>query len=69
MQRHRPFSDFRSAIKENGMPGSLTRVSRFARIAILVTLFGLLVSGCGINTIPTYEEQAKAKWSDVQNQY
>jgi len=29
----------------------------------------MLVSGCGINTIPTYEEQAKAKWSDVQNQY
>ena len=25
--------------------------------------------GCGINVIPTLEEQAKAKWSDVQNQY
>jgi hypothetical protein len=25
--------------------------------------------GRGINTIPTYEEQTKAKWSDVQNQY
>ncbi|MDF2119190.1 LemA family protein [Roseiarcaceae bacterium H3SJ34-1] len=51
------------------MPGSLTSVARFARVAILVSLFGLFVSGCGINTIPTYEEQAKAKWSDVQNQY
>ena len=29
----------------------------------------LLVSGCGVNNIPTFEEQAKAKWSDVQNQY
>jgi LemA protein len=27
------------------------------------------VSGCGVNNIPTYEESAKAKWSDVQNQY
>jgi LemA protein len=29
----------------------------------------LLLSGCGINNIPTYDENAKAKWSDVQNQY
>ena len=29
----------------------------------------LLLSGCGYNNIPTYEEQAKAKWSDVLNQY
>ena len=42
---------------------------RFARIAILVPLLGLLVAGCGVNNIPTYEEQAKAKWSDVLNQY
>ena len=27
------------------------------------------LSGCGYNTIPTLEEQAKAKWADVQNQY
>ena len=32
-------------------------------------LLGLLVSGCGINTIPSLEESAKAKWSDVLNQY
>ena len=35
---------------------------------MLVTL-GLMLSGCGVNNIPTYEEQAKAKWSDVHNQY
>ena len=29
----------------------------------------LAVAGCGINTIPTLEEQAKAAWSEVQNQY
>src|SRR6202140_4200491 len=41
----------------------------FARIVILVPLLGLLLSGCGVNNIPTDEEQAKAKWSEVQNQY
>ena len=45
------------------------RGSRAARIVILVPLLALLVSGCGVNSIPTAEEQAKAKWSDVQNQY
>ena len=30
---------------------------------------GLALSACGYNTIPTLEEQAKARWSDVQNQY
>ena len=29
----------------------------------------MLLSACGYNTIPTLEEQAKAKWSDVQNNY
>src|ERR1039457_1850771 len=32
-------------------------------------LLGLTVAGCGYNNIPTYEEQAKAKWADVQNNY
>ena len=38
-------------------------------VPTLAVLLGLLVSGCGINNIPTYEEQAKAKWSEVENQY
>jgi LemA protein len=46
-----------------------TNFARLARIPVLVTLVGLLAAGCGVNTIPTYEEQAKAKWSDVLNQY
>ena len=29
----------------------------------------LLLSACGINTIPTAEEAAKARWADVQAQY
>jgi len=39
------------------------------RAVFAAVLFGLTVSACGYNTIPTYEEQAKAKWSDVQNNY
>ena len=45
------------------------RIPRFARIPPFTVLAGLLLSGCGINNIPTYDENAKAKWSDVQNQY
>jgi LemA protein len=30
---------------------------------------GLVLAGCGINTIPTLQEQAKAAWSQVLNQY
>ena len=35
------------------------------------TIIGLCLSlsSCGYNTIPTLQEQAKARWSDVQNQY
>jgi LemA protein len=36
---------------------------------IAIILLGLGLAGCGYNTIPTLEEQAKAKWADVQNQY
>jgi LemA protein len=36
---------------------------------LAIVLLGLGLSGCGYNTIPTLEEQAKAKWADVQNQY
>jgi len=38
---------------------------RFAFVAAAAA--GL--AGCGINSIPTAEEAAKAKWADVQNQY
>lgn len=38
------------------------------RSFVLVMLVGWL-SGCGINNIPTYDEQVKAAWSQVENQY
>ena len=44
------------------MHKSLVRVS---------TLFAAstMLAGCGINSIPTQEETAKARWADVQNEY
>jgi LemA protein len=45
--------------------------SGFSRLRALLALLALSISlsGCGYNTIPSLEEQAKAKWADVQNQY
>ncbi|MEX2488559.1 MAG: LemA family protein [Pseudomonadales bacterium] len=39
-----------------------------SRIFVLGLLVALL-SSCGINNIPTYDEQVKAAWSQVENQY
>ena len=39
------------------------------RTAFAVVLMSVLLSACGYNNIPTLEEQAKARWSDVQNNY
>jgi LemA protein len=43
-------------------------ISRLPAVLVAV-LLGLTLSGCGYNSIPTDEEQAKAKWADVQNNY
>ncbi len=42
--------------------------SRWRAVAAAI-LLAIGLSGCGYNTIPTLEENAKAKWSDVQSQY
>jgi LemA protein len=49
------------------MPLAITL--RLVRNLTAVMALGLLVSACGVNNIPTYDEQAKAKWADVNNQY
>ncbi|MCU1738954.1 MULTISPECIES: LemA family protein [Pseudomonas] len=36
---------------------------------IVLALLATLLAGCGINNIPTYDEQVKANWAQVQNQY
>jgi LemA protein len=37
--------------------------------ALLLVAMAAALSGCGVNAIPSYEEQAKAAWSQVLNQY
>ena len=36
---------------------------------LLVLAVPVLLAGCGVNTIPTKDEQVKAAWGDVQTQY
>ena len=38
------------------------------RTVIMVAIAATL-SACGVNSVPTAEEAAKARWADVQNQY
>ena len=40
--------------------------SSIAPRAVVVAVAAVTLSGCGVNSIPTAEEQAKAKWADVQ---
>src|SRR6202158_1174696 len=47
------------------MTASLSRLC--ARLA--AAMLCLALASCGYNNIPTLEEQAKAKWADVQNNY
>ncbi len=44
------------------MPSNLTKYA-------LVPLAALSLSACGINSVPTAEEEAKAKWADVESTY
>jgi LemA protein len=37
--------------------------------ALALAIVGMALAGCGINTIPTLQERAKASWSEVLNQY
>ena len=37
--------------------------------AFVLMWLAMTLAGCGINTIPTYDEQVKAAWAQVQNQY
>ena len=36
---------------------------------LLIPLAAAALAGCGVNTIPTQDEQVKAAWGEVQNQY
>ena len=39
------------------------------RAPVFVVLLAFGLASCGVNTIPTLEETAKARWADVENQY
>lgn len=49
--------------KEKLVPGS------WAWSLALLLAVALFLPGCGINNIPTYDEQVKSAWSQVENQY
>jgi LemA protein len=36
---------------------------------LAVAVVAVTLAGCGVNNVPSYEENMKAKWSEVQNQY
>lgn len=50
---------------------SATSVKFVNRLPGMLLLMAMLIplSGCGINNIPTYDEQVTAAWAQVQNQY
>jgi len=39
------------------------------RILAILAPVALFLTACGVNSIPTAEENAKARWADVQNNY
>ena len=44
-------------------------MTQFTPKFLIAALAALTLSACGINSVPTAEEAAKAKWADVQSQY
>src|SRR5690606_26620920 len=46
----------------------VSSIRLFSRVLSIILLLSLL-AGCGINNIPTMDEQVKAAWSQVENQY
>ncbi len=46
-----------------------TQRFRYTWQLTVVALLSWLLAGCGVNNIPTYDEQVKAAWSQVENQY
>lgn len=51
----------------NSLHNPIYRRSFWQLPALLALL--LLLSGCGINNIPTYDEQVTSAWAQVENQY
>ena len=43
-------------------------ISRIGAV-MAILMIGFTLSGCSYNTIPTLEEEAKARWAQVENEY
>ena len=41
----------------------------FRRLGLFVPLAAISLAGCGINSVPTAEENVNAKWANVQSEY
>jgi len=44
-------------------------MTAFRRMGLLAPLAALSLAGCGLNTVPTAEEQVNAAWGNVQSEY
>ncbi|MFM6854929.1 MAG: LemA family protein [Sphingopyxis sp.] len=51
--------------QQKGLPVSNRRLA----FALLAPVAAVSLAGCGINSVPTQEEAAKAKWADVQSNF
>jgi LemA protein len=49
--------------------GAMTMSFRSICLRIAAPMLALALASCGVNSIPTAEETAKARWADVQNEY
>ena len=56
-------------LRREGAPRARFVRGPCSRVAALVLVLLPLLAGCGINTIPTLDEQVSAAWAQVQNQY
>lgn len=52
--------------REAGFVEDLIVIDRRLALALMTPLAAVSLAGCGINSVPTAEENAKAKWADVQ---
>jgi LemA protein len=44
-------------------------MTAFRRFGLLAPLAAISLAGCGLNSVPTAEEQVNAKWGDLQADY
>jgi LemA protein len=44
-------------------------MNQFRRLGLLAPIAAVSLSGCGINSVPTAEEQVNASWGNLQSEY